>query len=123
MQHVGKLICSNLGARMDSEPKQWRILGLHHSLATCFCSCLHSVNHKTLFHFYFQLTCSTILVLVWNSFLLYAPICFLNWLVLGTSLRYIYPLFFFFFNYKGESVLALMHNALNLFVQIQRGLN
>lgn len=28
MQHVGKLICSNLGARMDSEPKRWRILGL-----------------------------------------------------------------------------------------------
>lgn len=26
MQHVGKLICSNLGARMDSEPKQWRIV-------------------------------------------------------------------------------------------------
>ncbi|KAJ4726878.1 protein root UVB sensitive 2, chloroplastic-like [Melia azedarach] len=25
MQHVGKLICSNLGARMDSEPKRWRI--------------------------------------------------------------------------------------------------
>jgi hypothetical protein len=29
MQHVGKLICSNLGARMDSEPKSWRILGMH----------------------------------------------------------------------------------------------
>ncbi|KAK4376543.1 hypothetical protein RND71_002839 [Anisodus tanguticus] len=29
MQHVGKLICSNLGARMDSEPKRWRILGLY----------------------------------------------------------------------------------------------
>ena len=28
MQHAGKLICSNLGARMDSEPKRWRILGL-----------------------------------------------------------------------------------------------
>ncbi|KAJ0054057.1 hypothetical protein Pint_01735 [Pistacia integerrima] len=26
MQHVGKLICSNLGARMDSEPKRWRIV-------------------------------------------------------------------------------------------------
>ncbi|KAL8259034.1 hypothetical protein R6Q59_026987 [Mikania micrantha] len=26
MQHVGKLICSSLGARMDSEPKRWRIL-------------------------------------------------------------------------------------------------
>jgi hypothetical protein len=26
MQHAGKLICSNLGARMDSEPKSWRIL-------------------------------------------------------------------------------------------------
>lgn len=26
MQHMGKLICSNLGARMDSEPKSWRIL-------------------------------------------------------------------------------------------------
>ncbi|KAL3603498.1 hypothetical protein D5086_004357 [Populus alba] len=25
MQHVGKLICSNLGARMDSEPNHWRI--------------------------------------------------------------------------------------------------
>ncbi|KAH7577670.1 hypothetical protein JRO89_XS01G0282900 [Xanthoceras sorbifolium] len=25
MQHVGKLISSNLGARMDSEPKRWRI--------------------------------------------------------------------------------------------------
>ncbi|XP_071724682.1 protein root UVB sensitive 2, chloroplastic [Rutidosis leptorrhynchoides] len=25
MQHAGKLICSNLGARMDSEPKRWRI--------------------------------------------------------------------------------------------------
>lgn len=28
MQHVGKLICSNLGARMDSEPNHWRILGV-----------------------------------------------------------------------------------------------
>ncbi|KAL2341688.1 hypothetical protein Fmac_009628 [Flemingia macrophylla] len=28
MQHVGKLICSNWGARMDSEPKRWRLLGL-----------------------------------------------------------------------------------------------
>ncbi|XP_014627658.1 protein root UVB sensitive 2, chloroplastic isoform X1 [Glycine max] len=27
MQHVGKLICSNWGARMDSEPKRWRLLG------------------------------------------------------------------------------------------------
>ncbi|XP_031398976.1 protein root UVB sensitive 2, chloroplastic [Punica granatum] len=26
MQHVGKIICSNLGARMDSEPKRWRII-------------------------------------------------------------------------------------------------
>ncbi|CAM8891555.1 unnamed protein product [Rhodiola kirilowii] len=26
MQHVGKLICSNIGSRMDSEPKRWRIL-------------------------------------------------------------------------------------------------
>ncbi|KAI3741943.1 hypothetical protein L1987_59622 [Smallanthus sonchifolius] len=26
MQHMGKLICSNLGARMDSEPKRWRVL-------------------------------------------------------------------------------------------------
>ncbi|KAA8543365.1 hypothetical protein F0562_021140 [Nyssa sinensis] len=26
MQHAGKLICSSLGARMDSEPKSWRIL-------------------------------------------------------------------------------------------------
>ncbi|GMH02343.1 hypothetical protein Nepgr_004182 [Nepenthes gracilis] len=26
MEHAGKLICSNLGARMDSEPKRWRIL-------------------------------------------------------------------------------------------------
>ncbi|KAE9619370.1 hypothetical protein Lal_00047422 [Lupinus albus] len=26
MQHLGNLICSNLGARMDSEPKRWRIL-------------------------------------------------------------------------------------------------
>lgn len=26
MQHMGKLICSNMGARMDSEPKRWRIL-------------------------------------------------------------------------------------------------
>ncbi|CAM8894512.1 unnamed protein product [Rhodiola kirilowii] len=26
MQHVGKLICSNMGSRMDSEPKRWRIL-------------------------------------------------------------------------------------------------
>ncbi|CAI9265545.1 unnamed protein product [Lactuca saligna] len=25
MQHVGKLMCSKLGARMDSEPKRWRI--------------------------------------------------------------------------------------------------
>ncbi|KAL6210698.1 hypothetical protein ACLB2K_015930 [Fragaria x ananassa] len=31
MQHMGKLICSNLGARMDSEPKRWRILGLYFS--------------------------------------------------------------------------------------------
>lgn len=28
MEHVGKLISSNLGARMDSEPKRWRIVGL-----------------------------------------------------------------------------------------------
>ncbi|KAL8170333.1 hypothetical protein V2J09_022137 [Rumex salicifolius] len=27
MQHAGKLICSNLGSVMDSEPKCWRILG------------------------------------------------------------------------------------------------
>ncbi|KAL5998674.1 Protein root UVB sensitive 2, chloroplastic [Asimina triloba] len=26
MEHMGKLICSNMGARMDSEPKSWRIL-------------------------------------------------------------------------------------------------
>ncbi|KAF6149157.1 hypothetical protein GIB67_026013 [Kingdonia uniflora] len=26
MEHAGKLICSNMGARMDSEPKRWRIL-------------------------------------------------------------------------------------------------
>ncbi|KAJ3680208.1 hypothetical protein LUZ60_016486 [Juncus effusus] len=26
MQHAGKLICSSMGARMDSEPKSWRIL-------------------------------------------------------------------------------------------------
>ncbi|KAK1260841.1 hypothetical protein QJS04_geneDACA002404 [Acorus gramineus] len=26
MQHAGKLICSHMGARMDSEPKSWRIL-------------------------------------------------------------------------------------------------
>ncbi|KAL7586123.1 hypothetical protein Lser_V15G39048 [Lactuca serriola] len=26
MQHMGKLICSNLGALMDAEPKRWRIL-------------------------------------------------------------------------------------------------
>ncbi|XP_058101637.1 protein root UVB sensitive 2, chloroplastic-like isoform X2 [Magnolia sinica] len=26
MEHMGKLICSNMGARMDSEPKRWRIL-------------------------------------------------------------------------------------------------
>ncbi|QCD97741.1 protein root UVB sensitive 2, chloroplastic-like isoform X3 [Vigna unguiculata] len=26
IQHVGKLICSNWGARMDSEPKRWRLL-------------------------------------------------------------------------------------------------
>ncbi|KAM3388403.1 hypothetical protein ACQJBY_010899 [Aegilops geniculata] len=25
MQHAGKLICSGMGARMDSEPKSWRI--------------------------------------------------------------------------------------------------
>ena len=31
MQHVGKLICSNLGARMDSEPKRWRVFGLNRS--------------------------------------------------------------------------------------------
>lgn len=26
MEHAGKLICSSLGSRMDSEPKRWRIL-------------------------------------------------------------------------------------------------
>nr|CAD1836995.1 unnamed protein product [Ananas comosus var. bracteatus] len=26
MQHAGKLLCSSMGARMDSEPKSWRIL-------------------------------------------------------------------------------------------------
>ncbi|XAR58641.1 hypothetical protein NMG60_11014117 [Bertholletia excelsa] len=26
MEHVGKLMCSNLGSRMDSEPKRWRIM-------------------------------------------------------------------------------------------------
>lgn len=36
MQHVGKLICSNLGARMDSEPKRWRIVGLHLDSGHCF---------------------------------------------------------------------------------------
>jgi hypothetical protein len=25
MQHFGKLVCSSMGARMDSEPKRWRI--------------------------------------------------------------------------------------------------
>ena len=25
MQHVGKFMCSRMGARMDSEPKRWRI--------------------------------------------------------------------------------------------------
>jgi hypothetical protein len=25
MQHIGKLVCSSMGARMDSEPKRWRI--------------------------------------------------------------------------------------------------
>lgn len=29
MQHLGNIICSKLGARMDSEPKRWRILGFH----------------------------------------------------------------------------------------------
>lgn len=38
MEHVGKLICSNLGARMDSEPKRWRILGLHLDFGHCFFS-------------------------------------------------------------------------------------
>lgn len=27
MQHFGKLICSSMGAQMDSEPKRWRIFG------------------------------------------------------------------------------------------------
>lgn len=36
MQHVGKLICSNLGARMDSEPKRWRILGFTSLLWSSF---------------------------------------------------------------------------------------
>ncbi|KAL6516170.1 hypothetical protein OROGR_019475 [Orobanche gracilis] len=35
MQHVGKLICSNLGARMDSERKSWRVLaGVLYDLGT-----------------------------------------------------------------------------------------
>ncbi len=28
MQHFGKLVCSSMGARMDSEPKRWRIFGM-----------------------------------------------------------------------------------------------
>ncbi|GFQ03349.1 protein root UVB sensitive 2 chloroplastic [Phtheirospermum japonicum] len=32
MQYVGKLICSNLGVRMDSEPKSWRVLGVDYYL-------------------------------------------------------------------------------------------
>lgn len=58
---------------------------------------------------------------------LVSPLCphlFLELAGLGNFAKvYISSFFFFFFNYKGESVLALMHNALNLFVQIQRGLN
>jgi hypothetical protein len=27
MQHIGKLFCSSLGAKMDSEPKRWRVFG------------------------------------------------------------------------------------------------
>lgn len=38
MQHMGKLICSNLGARMDSEPKRWRILGLYFSPSFVMCN-------------------------------------------------------------------------------------
>lgn len=44
MEHVGKLICSNLGARMDSEPKCWRILGLvfcSGMLECFFCEYIH----------------------------------------------------------------------------------
>jgi hypothetical protein len=36
MQHVGKIICSNWGARMDSDPKRWRLLGLEFSLGLFF---------------------------------------------------------------------------------------
>lgn len=36
MEHAGKLICSSLGARMDSEPKRWRILGLYFLFSSDF---------------------------------------------------------------------------------------
>lgn len=40
MEHVGKLISSNLGALMDSEPKRWRIVGLwpYSTIIGIFCT-------------------------------------------------------------------------------------
>ncbi|AQK79013.1 Protein root UVB sensitive 2 chloroplastic [Zea mays] len=45
-QHTRKLICSSMGARMDSEPKSWRILGLT-AYVLYGCHCLGS--HFTIF--------------------------------------------------------------------------
>lgn len=94
MQHVGKLICSNLGARMDSEPKRWRIFGLHLcSVAYLFALCYDSIiaylvvqvnviNHLWSYSnkLVFQLMCSMTWVRVWKFFLLCAHIFFLKWL-------------------------------------------
>lgn len=60
MQHAGKLICSSMGARMDSEPKSWRILGekwwyesrdliLTHLQFPLFCCCFSRLCYSCLF--------------------------------------------------------------------------
>lgn len=60
MQHAGKLICSSMGARMDSEPKSWRILGekwwyesrdliLIHLQFSLFCCCFSRLCYSCLF--------------------------------------------------------------------------
>lgn len=92
MQHVGKLICSNLGARMDSEPKRWRILGLHdvHG-ALCYAVILLISLKELLLHELILLLaflCHIIKILIILAFYTAADVLY----DLGTGLEVMSPL-------------------------------
>ncbi|XP_009788859.1 protein root UVB sensitive 2, chloroplastic isoform X2 [Nicotiana tabacum] len=92
MQHVGKLICSNLGARMDSEPKRWRILGLHdvHG-ALCYAVILLISLKELLLHELILLLaflCHIIKILIILAFYAAADVLY----DLGTGLEVMSPL-------------------------------